>query len=249
MRVGLGELELLLDQAGAAAGVDQPARARFALDAVVAIADAVLAAAFGQRDVANQRAGDEADAAPLHFFGEEVLEHAAVDLVARHGEVAAGADLGDGVDVAPAFRREEAKAELLQLRGLEVRLQAEHLGEVVGADLDRRLADLVRGDRHRVDAPLEDQDVELGERLLELQRERESGQAAAGDDDVVPRRVRAHRVASATRVANGAGVKCSARLRDRRSASAPPDASAIASSSGRASAIALPAIVRAAGER
>jgi hypothetical protein len=45
-----------------------------------------------------------------------------------------------------------------------VMLQPEHLAQVVRADLDRRLADLVRGDRHRVDAPLEDEDVELCER-------------------------------------------------------------------------------------
>ena len=85
------------------------------------------------------------DAAALRLLAEEVLEDAAIDLVARHREVAAGADLGHRVDVAPALRREEAKAELLELAFLHVLLQAEHLAEVVGADLDRRLADLVRG--------------------------------------------------------------------------------------------------------
>ena len=64
-------------------------------------------------------------------------------------------------------------------------LEAEHLAQVVGADLDRRFADLVRGDGHRMDAPLEDEDVEVGERLLQLERERQAGEAAAGDDDVV----------------------------------------------------------------
>ena len=33
--------------------------------------------------------------------------------------------------------------------------------------------------------PLEDQDRQVGEALLQLQRERQPGQAAAGDDDVV----------------------------------------------------------------
>jgi hypothetical protein len=57
------------------------------------------------------------------FLAEEVLEDAAVDLVARHREVAAGADLGHRLDVAPAFRREEAEAELLELALLEVRFR------------------------------------------------------------------------------------------------------------------------------
>ena len=185
--VRLGELALLLDQSGAAARVDEPARAHLPLAAVAAEHDPVLAAVFAEREVAHRRAVGEADAAAQRLLGEEVLEQAAVDLVARDGERPAGADLGDAVDVVASFRREEAEAELLQLRGLEVLAQAEHFGEIVGADLDRRLADLVRRDRHRMDAPLENEDVEVGEGLLQVQGERQPGETAAGDDDVVAR--------------------------------------------------------------
>ena len=148
--------------------------------------------------------------------GQEVLEDAAIDLVARHREIAAGADLGHGIDVAPALGAEEAKAELLQLACIEMRFQAEHLREVVGADLDRRLADLVRRLGHRMAAALEHQDVEIGKRLLQLQCQREAGQAAAEDDDVVPRdglrrglgsmRVRDHGMGLAPRFNRGAAA-------------------------------------------
>ena len=129
VRVRLGELELLLEQAGAAAGVDQPARfGTLAARRLDAVGDAMRAPSASPRSMArDDGAVDEGDAAPRGLLGEEVLEDAAVDLVARHREEAAGADLGHGVDVAPAFGGEEAKAELLQLALLEVRLQAEHL--------------------------------------------------------------------------------------------------------------------------
>ena len=73
-------------------------------------------------------------------------------------------------------------------RRLEVRLQAEHLAEVVGADLDRRLADLVRGDRHRMRRAARARGCR-GRRTTACScsasvRPRE---AAASDDDVVAR--------------------------------------------------------------
>ena len=219
--VRLGEIEFFLDQADAAAGVDEPARAGLAHLAVRAVAGAMQLAVLVEVDVDDERAIDERDAAPRRLFGQEVLEDAAIDLVARHREIAARADLGHGVDVAPALRAEEAKAELLQLACIEMRFQAEHLGEVVGADLDRRLADLVRGLGHGMAAALEDQDVEIGERLLQLQRQREAGQAAAEDDDVVPRdgrrrgvgsmRVRDHGMGLAPRFSFGAAASGEAR--------------------------------------
>src|SRR5207253_1964429 len=102
-----------------------------ALAAVLAEEDAVLARLVRrERDVAHGGAARDADAAPRGLRGEKILEDAAVDLVARHRQRPARADLGDGVDVAAAVGREEAKAELLQLRRLEMLLQAEHLGEV-----------------------------------------------------------------------------------------------------------------------
>ena len=131
-RVRFGEAELALEQAGAAAGVDQPARlGRVALRRRARQTMRCGAAALGQRDVAAPGApSTKRDAAAPRLLAEEVLEDAAVDLVARHREVAAGADLGHRVDVAPAFAREEAEAELLAAaRSSHVRLQAEHLAK------------------------------------------------------------------------------------------------------------------------
>ncbi len=65
--------------------------------------------------------------------------------------------------------------------------QAERLGEVVRADLDARLADLVRGGRRRMRAALDDAHVERRHRVLQLQRERQAGEPAARDQDVVMR--------------------------------------------------------------
>ena len=84
-----------------------------------------------------------------------------------------------------AVVEEVADAELRQLAIGHVRVQPEHLAEVVGADLDARFADLVRRFRRRVGALLEHQHPEAGPFLTELPREREAGQPPAEDDDVV----------------------------------------------------------------
>jgi hypothetical protein len=251
--VRLAELALLLDQPGATARVDEPARAR-RVDRAVGTAkdDAMLVLLRrGEREVEHGRTGFNRDAAAGRLCGEEVLEQAAVDLVARHRERLARAELGDAVDVASLVGEEEAKAELLQLRVLEVLAQAEDVGEVVGADLDRRLADLVRRDRHGMDTALDDEDVERRERLLELQRKRQSGEAAAGDDDVVPGAVGGDAHERASVATSAWAVRRSASEGASGSASGAPPRStvAIASSSGNAPAIALAASDRAAAER
>ena len=66
-----------------------------------------------------------------------------------------------------------------------MRLQTQQLLEVVGADFHRRLAHLVAGLGHGVAAPLDDQHVQARQALAQLQRQREAGQAAAHDDDVM----------------------------------------------------------------
>jgi hypothetical protein len=147
----------------------------------------VQRAAFAELHLADQRVVDEAHAERLRAFGEEVLEDAAVDLPARHRQRAAGAELGDVLQVAPAFAEEEAEAELLQLVFHQVLTQAQHVLEVMRADLHARLADLVAGRRYRVRAAFHHQHVEVGEAALELQGQRQAGQAAAHDEDVVLR--------------------------------------------------------------
>ena len=91
----------------------------------------------------------EACAAAHGLVDEEVLEHAAVDLPRRRRHEAARAELGHVLQFALAFREEEAEAELAQVPRVEMRAQPERVGEVVRADLDARLADLVGGRRRR----------------------------------------------------------------------------------------------------
>ena len=186
VQVFLRQAEPALDEPGAAAGIDQPAgTTRLHVSSAPCPGHAVLAAAIGEVEVTDRRAIDEAHPATLRFLGEEVLEDAAVDLVARHRQGPARTQLGHAVDVAPAIGEEESEAELLQLPLLKVLLQPQHLGEVVGADLDRRFADLVACGRYRVRLALEHQDVDLAEAAPELKRQRQAGEATAHDDDVV----------------------------------------------------------------
>ena len=67
----------------------------------------------------------------------------------------------------------------------QVRLEPEDRLEVVRAQFDRRLADLERRLGHRVRPLLGDEDLQRRLLLLELSRQREAGEAAAGNDDIV----------------------------------------------------------------
>ena len=92
-----------------------------------------------------------------------VLEQAAVDLIGGHRRQGGRAPLHPLRDVAVVARREEeAQARLGQFVGLEVVLHPDHLGEVVGAQLDRRLPDLERRQRRRALALLSDEDRGTG---------------------------------------------------------------------------------------
>ena len=62
--------------------------------AVRAIVDAMLAAVCAELDVAHRRAVDEARRRAARLLAEEVLEDAAVELVARRRQEAARAELG-----------------------------------------------------------------------------------------------------------------------------------------------------------
>ena len=129
------------------ASTSQRARDRVALAAVRASRRGAAPRVLGQLDVAHQRAVDEAHAAPRRLLGQEVLEDAAVDLVARHR---AGSgwrrSRSPGRCRAGLPRRRSGSRTCLQLRARRrCGFEAEHRVEVVGADLDRRLADLVRG--------------------------------------------------------------------------------------------------------
>ena len=108
---------------------------------------------------------------------EEVLEAAAIELPRRRRQQLADAEFGAAVDVVAAFGEEEAETELADLLGLQMLAEAEHVGEVVRADLDRRFADLERGFAHRMRAALEHRDVDARDRA-----------ASAGSRGVSPAR-------------------------------------------------------------
>ena len=135
-------------------------------------------------DAAHICAVHKLDAACARLLAEMVLEDAAVDLPGRRRQHLAHAELGDVADVVAAVAEEEAEAELAHVRRVEMRAQAERVREVVRADLDRRFADLVRRNRHRMRAAFDHADREVREAVAQLQCERESGEAAAEDHDI-----------------------------------------------------------------
>ena len=70
-----------------------------------------------------------------------------------------------------AVREEVAKAELLELRAAQVRLEVEPLLKVVRADLDARFADLERGFAHRMLPLLGDEHANRGRLQMQLPRQ------------------------------------------------------------------------------
>src|SRR5690606_2534703 len=126
-------------------------------------------------------------------------ETAAVDLPRGRGQQLAHAQFGATVDGMAAFGKEEPEAELADLFGFEVFAQAEHVGEVVRADLDRGFADLERAFAHGVRAALDHRHRQRRRALAQLQREGQSGEAAAEDGDVGAERGRLGHVASGRR--------------------------------------------------
>ena len=249
---GSRQTELALEQAGAAAGVDEPARLGSRASRVAGAPGRSRCGAARRRRPASMSATigavDEAHAAARGLLAEEVLEDAAVDLVARHREVAAGADLGHlrRCRAGLPLKKKRKPNLLAAARSSQVLLQAEHRVEVVRADLDRRFAHLVR----RFAAP--------DGAALEHQRRRGRRSAARSCSASVrparppPMMTTSCRggsvMASVGRSVQQAAAKLQRqRGRQRQRQRSAPRASA--SNNGSASAIALPASARAAVER
>src|SRR5690606_26947660 len=95
--VGLGQAQLALEQAGAAARVDNPARGQAAFAAVARPGDAMVLVALAEFDPAHHHAVAEPDAHRPRAFAEHVLEAAAIDLPGRRRQQLADADLGAAV--------------------------------------------------------------------------------------------------------------------------------------------------------
>src|SRR5690606_37751830 len=147
-------------------------------------ADLVRLVAFGELHAAHRRAVEEFDPQRSRAFAEEVLEPAPVQLPGRRRQQPADAQLGAAVELFAALAEEETEAELADLRRVQVLAQAEHVGEIVRADLDRRLADLERGLAHRVPDPLQYHHPDGRVALPQLQCQAKSRKASAGNGDV-----------------------------------------------------------------
>jgi hypothetical protein len=106
-------------------------------------------------EAAHARAVDELHAKRARMRAEKVFETAAIELPRRRRQQLAHAKLGASIDARVPFAEEEAEAELADLLGVEVLAQAEHVGEVVRADLDGGFADLERRFAHWMTPPLE----------------------------------------------------------------------------------------------
>ncbi len=184
VRVRLGQAELALEQAGAPAGVDDPARADLARFTVGVEAHTMRRIALPHVDAAHHRAVEQRRARVAHDLREVVLEAPAIDLPARRGKQHAHAELGAAVELLVAVAEEEAEAELADVLGLQVLAQAQHVGEVARADLDRRFAHLERAFAHGMALALDQRHAQRRIALPQLQGEREAGEAAAEDGDV-----------------------------------------------------------------
>ena len=131
-----GEVELALQQAGAAGRIDQPARARLAAARRRRRRSARDARRprVAELDVAHQsrrrRSGRRARAPSRRGRSRRCRGRAGSS--ASAGSVLAPSSVTSSMS-RRAVGEEEAEAELLQLRRLEVRVEAEHLAEVVGA--------------------------------------------------------------------------------------------------------------------
>ena len=104
VRVVLLQPELALDEAGATRGVDEPAAPDFPARMLFHETHPVSRAVRAEIEAAHDRAIDELDAERTRVLAEEVLEDAAIELVARRRQVATRAELRDLIDCGCCLR-------------------------------------------------------------------------------------------------------------------------------------------------
>ncbi len=180
------EAVLALQDRRPPAGVDDPGGAD--LSALLGRADGDDVGPVDPLDAGHREPGADLHPKPLGLGREGVLEPAPIELVGRGiVDPTRQPHLDPPSQVlAAGSGEEEAQAHLAQLLALQVRPHPADLAEVVGADLQRRLAHLVGRLGHRPGALLDDRDRGLGPPALELDRQRQPGQATAENRDVEP---------------------------------------------------------------
>jgi hypothetical protein len=138
--VVLEQAELPLQRERTPGRIDHPARVdRRLLAARASATHGRDVGIGGDVDIEDAAVADEVDAGGQALIGEEVLEAAAIELVARRVERAVDAAPDPLGQVAVVAGREPPpEAELADLVPLEVLLEAQHVAEVVGGDLDGR---------------------------------------------------------------------------------------------------------------
>ena len=169
------QAELALQQACAAAGVDDPS-----------CRDGARRVAGRQRHFVIRLAKlDRAHGALVEHLGsrrsgelqQHVLESAAVELEGRHGRVLGRAQLDAPLEIAIVrMRKKISQAELLELRAAQVRFEIQHLLKIMRADLDRRFTNLECGLPDRMLALFGHEHANRWRFQVQLPREAEPGE-------------------------------------------------------------------------
>src|SRR5690606_27891550 len=160
-----------------------------------------------QTDVLDARLRDDVDVRRAVDVHEVVLEATAFELERRHAWADTRSGLRAILDPPAALARAELpRPELRQLPLEQVRVEAEHVREVVGPDLHARLAHLEGGFRERMARLLDDEQPDVRILPTQLPGEGEAGESATGDDDVVARLHRCPTYRTGVRPTTATGV-------------------------------------------
>ncbi len=180
----VAEVELAAQDVRAAAGVDDPASGGDC--GLVLLRHENRVRLRAELDVLHTPATERFRPRLLGPPEQLVLEPPAVDLMGERVEVTRRAELDALGDVrVVAGGHEEPQTELALLVLLEVIAHPDHLAVVIGADLDARLPDLERRLGRGLGPLVGDEHAGVGTLALELNRDRQPGEAATEDRHVV----------------------------------------------------------------
>ena len=118
------------------------------------------------------------------MLAQVVLENAAVDLIARHAEVAAHPNFLDIVDRVVAIGAEESESEFAQVPFTQMGLEAKRMAEIVRPNLDGRLTDLMNGFRCESCATFQNRNSGFGQQSPQMQRRSQARKTAPKHEHV-----------------------------------------------------------------